>query len=296
MPFKLPRAYVYAGLTLAMWATVATAFKLTLAVATVIQTLWISTLVSCIALICICAVKGQIPQLLPALKRSFKVTMAAAVLNPVAYYLILFEAYDRLPAQLAQPINITWTIVLALMAGLILKQPVRWVDYLAAHIGFLGVLIIVSQGDLNFVSSADWWGVFLAVGSTVIWAGYWTLNVVDHREPLVGMTLNFLFAMPLIGVLWSLEGSGWPPVDGWLGGAYIGLFEMSLAFYCWSLALKATDNAAKISNLIFLSPFISLQLIGWILGESIHMTTYLGLIVILLGIIWQQRWHASKNH
>jgi len=261
----------------------------------VIQTLWVSTLVSCMALISICAVRGQIRELVPSLKGSLKVTVAAAVLNPVAYYLILFEAYDRLPAQLAQPINITWTIVLALMAGLILKQPVRWVDYVAALIGFLGVLIIVSQGDLNFVSSADWWGVFLAVGSTVIWAGYWTLNVVDQREPLVGMTLNFLLAMPLIGVLWSLEGSGWPPVDGWLGGAYIGLFEMSLAFYCWSLALKATDNTAKISNLIFLSPFISLQLIGWILGESIHVTTYLGLIVILSGIIWQQRWHASAN-
>lgn len=295
MPFKLPRAYVYAGLTLAMWATVATAFKLTLAVATVIQTLWVSTLVSCMALISICAVQGQICELVPSLRRSLKVTVAAAVLNPVAYYLILFEAYDRLPAQLAQPINITWTIVLALMAGLILKQPVRWVDYVAALIGFLGVLIIVSQGDLNFVSSADWWGVFLAVGSTVIWAGYWTLNVVDQREPLVGMTLNFLLAMPLIGVLWWLEGGGWPPVDGWLGGAYIGLFEMSLAFYCWSLALKATDNTAKISNLIFLSPFISLQLIGWILGESIHVTTYLGLIVILSGIIWQQRWHTSAN-
>ena len=295
MPFKLPRAYVYAGLTLAMWATVATAFKLTLTVATVIQTLWVSTLVSCMALISICAARGQIRELVPSLKGSLKVTVAAAVLNPVAYYLILFEAYDRLPAQLAQPINITWTIVLALMAGLILKQPVRWVDYVAALIGFLGVLIIVSQGDLNFVSSADWWGVFLAVGSTVIWAGYWTLNVVDQREPLVGMTLNFLLAMPLIGVLWWLEGRGWPPVDGWLGGAYIGLFEMSLAFYCWSLALKATDNTAKISNLIFLSPFISLQLIGWILGESIHVTTYLGLIVILSGIIWQQRWHASAN-
>ncbi|MGA1104555.1 MAG: hypothetical protein ACO3T7_13090, partial [Pseudomonadales bacterium] len=70
MPFKLPRAYVYAGLTLAMWATVATAFKLTLAVATVIQTLWVSTLVSCMALISICAARGQIRELVPSLKGS----------------------------------------------------------------------------------------------------------------------------------------------------------------------------------------------------------------------------------
>lgn len=295
MPLNLPAAYVFAGLTLMMWATVATAFKLTLNVATVIQTLWISTLVSSVTLLSICGARGRLHVLGAEFFRTLKITLFAGILNPVAYYLILFEAYDRLPAQLAQPINITWTMVLALMAGLILKQPVRWVDYVAALIGMIGVITIVSQGDLGFIHSADWWGVFLAVSSTVIWAGYWTLNVVDDREPLVGMTLNFVVATPIIGGLWWASGGGWPPAQGLLGGVYIGLFEMSLAFYCWSLALKATDNTAKISNLIFLSPFISLQLIGWILGESIHVTTYLGLVVILAGIIWQQRWHASRN-
>ena len=291
----MSKAYFYAGLTLLMWATVATAFKLTLNVATVLQTLWVSTLVSSATLLMICAARGELGALYPAFRRTLWLTLLAALLNPVAYYLILFEAYDRLPAQLAQPINITWTIVLALMAGLILKQPVRWVDYAAAGIGFFGVLIIVSQGQWNFIDSADWWGVFLAVVSTVIWAGYWTLNVIDDRSPLVGMTLNFLLATPMIGVLWWLNDGAWPPMIGIAGGIYIGLFEMSLAFYCWSLALKATDNTAKISNLIFLSPFISLQLIGWILGESIHLTTYAGLIVILAAIIWQQRWHAKQQ-
>jgi hypothetical protein len=31
------------------------------------------------------------------------------------------------------------------------------------------------------------------------------------------------------------------------------------------------------------------------LGESIHLTTYAGLIVILAAIIWQQRWHAKQQ-
>ncbi|NDG94143.1 MAG: EamA/RhaT family transporter, partial [Gammaproteobacteria bacterium] len=111
----MPNAYFYAGLTLLMWATVATAFKLTLNVATVLQTLWVSTLSSSFTLLVICAARGELGALYPAFRRTLGLTLLAALLNPVAYYLILFEAYDRLPAQLAQPINITWTIVLALM-------------------------------------------------------------------------------------------------------------------------------------------------------------------------------------
>ena len=34
------------------------------------------------------------------------------LLNPVAYYLILFKAYTILPAQVAQPLNMIWPIVL----------------------------------------------------------------------------------------------------------------------------------------------------------------------------------------
>ena len=59
----------------------------------------------------------------------------------------------------------------------------------------------------------------------------------------------------------------------------------------WSLALKATDNAATISNLIFLSPFLSLQFIHFVLGETIHWTTYAGLITIIAGIVFQQVLH-----
>ena len=213
------------------------------------------------------------------------------MLNPVFYYLILFEAYDRLPAQLAQPINITWTIVLSLMAGWFLKQPIRGFDYGAAGFSYIGVVVIVSQGDLSALFSADWIGVALAIFSTLIWAGYWTLNIRDTRDPLIGMCLNFLVAAPVVMLLWLVFDRMLPPIEGILGGLYIGLFEMSLAFFCWSLALKSTNNAATISNLVFLSPFLSLQFIQWILGESIHATTYWGLVMIIAGIGFQQVMH-----
>ena len=286
-----PRAIGFALITLLMWSTVATAFKLTLAYASVLQTLAIASVVSSLVLLILVALSGKGAVLAGVFWDNWRFTLLAGLLNPVIYYLILFEAYDRLPAQLAQPINLTWTIVLSLMAGFLLKQRIRGFDYAAALISYTGVIVIVSQGDLTRLLQADWIGVGLAIISTLIWAGYWTLNIRDQREPLIGMCLNFVIAAPVVLIVWWMVDGALPPLEGIAGGIYIGLFEMSLAFVCWSLALKSTDNAATISNLIFLSPFLSLQLIHLVLGEVIHWTTYAGLITIIVGIVFQQILH-----
>jgi len=290
-----PRAIGFALITLLMWSTVATAFKLTLAYASVLQTLAIASVVSSLVLLILVTLSGKGAVLAGVFFDNWRFTLLAGMLNPVIYYLILFEAYDRLPAQLAQPINLTWTIVLSLMAGFFLKQRIRGFDYAAALISYTGVLVIVSQGDLTRLLQADWIGVGLAIISTLIWAGYWTLNIRDQREPLIGMCLNFVIAAPVVLIVWWMVDGALPPLEGIAGGIYIGLFEMSLAFVCWSLALKSTDNAATISNLIFLSPFLSLQLIHFVLGEVIHWTTYAGLITIIVGIVFQQILHRRAE-
>mgnify|MGYP000754610777 FL=1 len=290
-----PRAIGFALITLLMWSTVATAFKLTLAYASVLQTLAIASVVSSLVLLILVTLSGKGAVLAGVFFDNWRFTLLAGMLNPVIYYLILFEAYDRLPAQLAQPINLTWTIVLSLMAGFFLKQRIRGFDYAAALISYTGVLVIVSQGDLTRLLQADWIGVGLAIISTLIWAGYWTLNIRDQREPLIGMCLNFVIAAPVVLIVWWMVDGALPPLEGIAGGIYIGLFEMSLAFVCWSLALKSTDNAATISNLIFLSPFLSLQLIHFVLGEVIHWTTYAGLITIIVGIVLQQILHRRAE-
>jgi len=156
--------------------------------------------------------------------------------------------------------------------------------------------LIVSQGDLAGIFNADWIGVGLAILSTLVWAGYWTVNIQDRRPPLVGMCLNFLVATPVVLLVWLVLDGEVPSAEGVLGGVYIGLFEMSLAFVCWSLALKSTPNAATISNLIFLSPFLSLQFIEWLVGETIHWTTYVGLVIIIAGIAYQQLRHRQLSH
>jgi drug/metabolite transporter (DMT)-like permease len=54
-------------------------------------------------------------------------------------------------------------------------------------------------------------------------------------------------------------------------------------------AMQLSENNAKTGNLIFLSPFLSLVFIHFILGETIFVTTFIGLAFIISGIWYQQK-------
>jgi drug/metabolite transporter (DMT)-like permease len=67
----------------------------------------------------------------------------------------------------------------------------------------------------------------------------------------------------------------------------VGLFEMGIAFLLWQAAMMACDNTARISNLIYLSPPLSLLLIALLVGETIHPATIVGLVLIMFGVAIQ---------
>ncbi|MBU1610952.1 MAG: DMT family transporter, partial [Proteobacteria bacterium] len=210
------------------------------------------------------------------------------------YYLVLFGAYDRLPAQEAQPLNYTWAITLALLSVPLLKQRIARSDFVAAFIAYAGVVVISTHGDLLAMRFSDPLGVGLALGSTVIWALYWIFNTRETRDPVVSLFLNFCFGLPMIA-LWCAATDGFTlTLPGALGAVYVGVFEMGITFVTWIMALKYSENTAKVGNLIFLSPFLSLVFIHFLLNEEILPATYVGLVLIVAGLIVQARGKRAK--
>ena len=211
-------------------------------------------------------------------------------MNPGLYYLVLFAAYDRLPAQEAMAINYSWGITLALIAAPILKQRLTASALLAAGISYFGIVIIATRGNPWSLDFAQPLGVGLALLSTLIWSLYWVLNTRIALDPEVNLFLNFSGALPLLVALLWWTGASLPTAwQGWAGGVYVGLFEMGIAFVLWMNAMKITSSTLRISSLIFLSPPLSLVLIWVVAGEPVRAYTLLGLVLILLGLWWQRR-------
>ncbi|MCZ4295914.1 DMT family transporter [Vibrio sinaloensis] len=280
-----------------LWSTVATAFKLTLAEFSPIQMLTIASIVSAIALLVICTVQGKLKLLPSTFLSNPWYYILLGLINPLAYYIILFKAYDLLPASQAQAINYSWAITLTLMAAAFLGQKIRKQDWLACTFSYLGVIVIATKGDvlgLNFDSPL---GVGLALLSTLLWASYWILNTKNKADPIVGVLLGFLVAIPCAIGLTLYEGLSFAQIStqGWFAVTYVGLFEMGVTFVLWLSALKLTQNTARISNLIFASPFISLMLLASIIGEQIHPSTLIGLVLIIVGLVIQQIRFGKKD-
>ncbi len=214
-------------------------------------------------------------------------------MNPGLYYLVLFAAYDRLPAQEAMAINYSWGITLAVIAAPILKQRLTASALFATGISYFGIVIIATRGSPWSLDLAQPLGVGLALLSTLIWSLYWVLNTRFTLDPEVNLFLNFSGALPLLVALLWWTGTPLPAAwQGWAGGIYIGLFEMGVAFVLWMNAMKMTSSTLRISSLIFLSPPLSLVLIWLVAGEPVRAYTLLGLVLILLGLWWQRRAEA----
>jgi len=202
---------------------------------------------------------------------------------------VLFKAYALLPAQIAQPLNYTWPVVLTFLSLPVLGQRVTGKNILALLISFLGVYLISSEGTPFNPVFAEPLGVFLAVGSSLVWASYWLINMKDQREEITKLFLNFLFSLMFIIPFWLVfTEPRLPPLHGMLASAYSGAFEMGITFILWLKALKYAKSTAVVSNFIYLAPFFSLIFIHFILGEQIYITTIAGLILIVSGIIFQE--------
>lgn len=297
------KAYLYAVLAVMFWSTVATAFKIALQYIDFMQLLFISSFTSALFLFSIIIFKWKFWQRnynnqssILGLFQYYSITRADIIksmiygfLNPFLYYLVLFKAYSLLPAQEALTLNYSWAIIVVLLSAPVLKQKIRAKSLLALLVSFAGIIIIATKGDVLALKFDNPIGTAFAAGSSVIWAVYWVFNTKENSNSDVRLAFNFLFGFIYISILIIFSGE-LPPISfkPWIAGIYIGLFEMGITFLFWMNAMKLTSNTARIGNIVYLSPFLSLIIIAFVLHETIIPATFIGLLLIIAGIFFQR--------
>lgn len=283
------RAYLFAGLAVFFWSTVATAFKIALREFDFIQLIFYASGVTVILLFFVLLIQNKLPLILKQTPRQWSYSLLMGAFNPLLYYLVLFKAYSLLPAQVAQPLNMIWPITLALLSVPLLKQKISWISVGALFISFIGVFFISSQGGWNGFNNTNAFGVFLAVGSSVLWSLYWIFNVRDRRDEIIKLFLNFAIGFVFLApVVYFFSGFEIPVGKSHVAVIYTGVFEVGITYVLWLKAMNLTTSNAKIGNLVFFAPFLSLVFIHLILKETIFITTFIGLIFIIAGVLVQQ--------
>ena len=116
---------------------------------------------------------------------------------------------------------------------------------------------------------------------------------VDYDKSItmmIGYSLTFLITTV---INWLRSDLFLPSGVQLLGFAWNGIFTMAIANTVWVLALQA-GGTAKISNLAYITPFLSLIWTSLILQENISLYSVIGLLFIVLGIFIQLK--KQKSH
>ena len=282
------QAVAYAGIAVLSWSTIATALKIALKHQTHFEMLLVASSTALLFFILLLTIQKKWNLVTQLSRKQWSFFMGIGLLNPVAYYLALFKAYDLLPAQIAQPINYAWPIVLLILLAVFAHQPIPARKYIGMFIS-LGGVILITMGSSQGGKTVSAEGIILAALSAVLWASYWLIsNQQRETDATVGLFMTFLFGTFYLILGAFIIGIHTFTLPGLLSAMYVGCFEIAIPFILFGLAMRKSTNPALINQMCYLSPFLSLFLITQVLGEQVAVSTYIGLSLIVGGILYNQ--------
>ena len=291
------KAIVYAAIAVLSWSTVASAFKIALRYLSSFELLLVASCTAFFIFLFTLLARNKWKEVKNLSASQWRWFALLGLLNPVTYYLVLFRAYDLLPAQVAQPVNYSWPILLLILLSLFAGQSIPKIKYVGMLLSLGGVVLISAGTGLSDKLEFSVTGFLLAFLSAFLWAGYWMVsNKRKEVDAIIALTVTFFFgsAYLLIASLWMEPVV--LPIQALLSGMYVGAFEIGIPFVCFGMAIQLTSNATLVNQMCYLSPFLSLFLIHLVLGEQIVWTTYAGLLLIVVGIIFNQYLAPRLKH
>jgi drug/metabolite transporter (DMT)-like permease len=282
----MKKTYVFAGISILLWSTLATVSKLLLDTMNSFHVLMFSSLFAALALLAVSIVRGKIKLLLKYRVKDYITITLTCLPGTFLYYVFLYLGTARMAASQAFIINYLWPIMSVIFACIILKEKMTLRKGLAIAISFLGVITVAGEGLFSFNKEAIL-GVGLCILAAISYGAFTALTKRWSYDEGLSLMISFFSSFVLSGVISIFIGEkiqvGIPQM---LGFAYNGIAIMAIATVTWALALKG-GNTAKVSNLAYITPFLSLVWTFFILHEPINPLSVLGLGIIILGIFIQ---------
>lgn len=283
----MKKPYLYAFGAIAFWSTTATVSKLLLHSFSTIQILAVCSLVAAVFLLGVNLVRGKLALLRSYRPRDLLITAGVGLLGTFFYNMFLVLGIDRLLASQAMIINYLWPMMAVVAGCLLLKERLTPRKAAAVVLSFLGVVLVTTNGELTGLSGSSLTGAALCVLAAVSYGLFVVLNKRLSYDPTVSMMLYYIVSA-LVAVSCILVTGDAPRLSGpeSLGLLWIGLGDYSIAYVSWALAMKA-GQTAKIANLAYITPFLSLVVAHFFLGDPITLWSVGGLLVIVAGIFLQ---------
>lgn len=283
----MKKPYFFAAASIFCWSTVATVTKLLLNDRiSNLQLLWISSLCAFLFLFFVNLFTGKLKQLRAYPPKDILISTLIGLPGTLFYYVFYYFGTSQMPASQAFIINYLWPIMSVLFAALILKERVTFRNVLGIGTSFLGIIVIM-LGELGKQSTSFFIGAVSCVLGAVSYGIFTALGKKYAYDKGLSMMESYLATFLLTTVINAVRSQlFFPTLLQWVGISWNGIFTMAIANTLWVLALDK-GKTEKISNLAYITPFLSMVWVSLFLKERLALNSLLGFAIILLGIAIQ---------
>ena len=283
----MKKNYAYAIVSVLIWATMAAVVKLLLAAIPNLQALAVSSALAFLFLLLLSLKSGAWRELKKYRAKDFATIASLGFLGFFLYSALYYYGISQLTSQEACILNYLWPITLMIFSTVILKERFTVIKGAAMLCSFFGI-VILSVGSGGVAAGNTLIGMLSCVAAAVAYGLFSVLNKrADYNQNIAMMMMWLVTAVAaaLLGVFTE----EWQPIVGvqWLGMLWLGVVVSAVAYLCWALALRGGENTAKIANLAYLTPFLSLVVSRVLLGEQIRPRAIVALVFIVGGILMQ---------
>jgi drug/metabolite transporter (DMT)-like permease len=228
-------------------------------------------------------------------RKHWKMILLLSIPSITIFNAFIYTALQTTTATNTALVNAMVPILIALTAWLALGERLSLVQYTGVLISLLGLLFIVTRGELAMLRSmtlsrGDLW----TLGAAMAWAVYSVMlrKRPGEMDPIAFLTLlvgfGLIFALPWY--LWELSNKGGFSLSpaSMASLAYVALFPSVLSYIFWNNGVHKV-GANRTGIFIHLMPVFSIVMAALFLNERLRLFHVAGMLLIFTGIILTTR-------
>lgn len=281
------KSYFYLALCIIFWASVPVVSKKILVEINNIQMLFYSTVLSFFIIGGVLLFQNKAHIMKNYCIKDYLIMGFLGFLGTYLYYILLYGALALTSASEGFILAYTWPMLVLILAFILLKEVITLKKLIAILFSFFGIVVIVTHGKITSLTFTNPTGDILALCGAFVFALFSVLGKKYNFDKTVSAFVYFCSALFFVTLtVFIFSSIKLPSINilPWL--LYNGIFVNGITYIFWFKALEHGDTEI-ISNALYLTPFLSLIYISVFLDEKILLSSFLGLIIIVCGIVIQ---------
>jgi len=220
-----------------------------------------------------------------AVLRRWPVLLLLSVLGMSGYTLLLYGALGYTSAMNASLITAANPALIVVMAIVLLGEKTTRLGWLGIGLGLLGVLLVLTRGELQRVFSLSInTGELMMIGAIVVWGSYTIIARRLDIPAIAATAVQVVIATVTLAPFALALHVRFPetPAEGW-SLAYIAVFPSLGAYLFWNLALKTTPPGTAGNYLNLMVVFTAIITVA--LGTPLTLVQVVGGLMVVAGVL-----------